>query len=116
MDFHHFITFLGMFTILICAGMSIIILLFWIIFVIVDKIKKRMNIWSFKEKLKPEIGKEYVLQDGDLNPFKQLHVMKIMDIKQDKKGNIWIVYQYPHSKMYSSLWNHKDWKEYKNEP
>ena len=40
MDFHHFITFLGMFTILICAGMSIIILLFWIIFVIVDKIKK----------------------------------------------------------------------------
>ena len=40
-----------------------------------------------------------------------------MDIKQDKKGKIWIAYQYPHpySKMYSALWNHKDWKEYKND-
>jgi hypothetical protein len=31
-----------------------------------------------------------------------------MDIKQDKKGNIWIVYQEPYSKMYNGLWNHKD--------
>jgi hypothetical protein len=57
MEFHHFITFLGMFTVLICASMSTMILLLWIVFVIVDEVRERMDMWPFKKKPKPEIGK-----------------------------------------------------------
>jgi len=92
-------------------------LLSWIIFIIVDKIKERVNMWPFKKKLKPEIGKKYVFQNEYPNPFEKLHIIiRVVDIKQDKKGKTWIAYHIePYSKMYNELWNHRDWKEYMNE-
>lgn len=113
---------------LIC---STVFFLIWII----SHVKKinRINMWPFKKKtkpeigkecvpqdenLKPEIGKKYVFQDGDINPFKKIRIIiRVIDIKQDYKGRTWIAYhQEPYSKMYNGLWNHRDWKEYENEP